>query len=527
MLDRMNRDPSPRTSSPVLPPFPPPRTSSRASSRTRLSTHSSSRSLQSMNSLSPRPSSPLSARPNSDRPQDEAEDDTTPSMRQGEWGRQAFNHARARTTSDNRGLQRNYDDDTNSLRSTRSRGLDDDMTSSISAYPSTSSANPPRWSPHASPPSRPRQPPSISPTPSNPFSSSMGQSPLRLLPRSPLNDRAPLDDLAFLREAGAFADDDQLSVSNGNRTLGDTDSASINSANSASLRNARLREDIEKTAQRIKERESTEEARAGTTTPPIPDTTPSGSRRPSAGFASSLPLYPGAPLPAAPLASPPYEAFDSFDARSLHSVASGGADSTASLTGTWPAPSIHSATGGGARAEYSAPRGERQGRVRQKESKEWSQACWIWVKDKTVVSSSSSGSGGKFSKAPLIQNVRCSFRSTFTRLMITDNPHFLQVPSVMKRKTGKRESAHHLLSPAEAMLFNFDDPSSSSSKSSKSSSSKDKVKDKGRTLAGPIAAEREGSWRRTTGVLRDDGYFRVFGEVRFDFRYPTVARALS
>lgn len=526
MLDRMNRDPSPRTSSPVLPPFPPPRTSSRASSRTRLSTHSSSRSLQSMNSLSPRPSSPLSARPNPDRLQDEAEDDTTPSMRQGEWGRQAFNHARARTTSDNRGLQRNYDDDTNSLRSTRSRGPDDDTTSSTSLYPSSSSVNPPRWSPHASPPSRPRQLPSNSPTPSNPFSSSIGQSPLRLLPRSPLNDRAPLDDLAFLREAGAFADDDQLSVSYGNRTLGDTDTASINSANSASLRNARLREDIEKTAQRIKERESTEEARAGTSTPPVTDATPSGSRRPSAGFASSLPLYPGAPLPAAPLASPPYEAFDSFDARSLHSIASG-ADSTASFAGTWPAPSNSSGTGGGARAEYSAPKGERQGRVRQKESKEWSQACWIWVKDKTVAASSSSSGVGKFSKTPLIQNVRFLSQLIFRLFSNPDVSRSRQVPSVMKRKTGKRESAHHLLSPAEAMLFNFDDPSSSSSKSSKSSSSKDKVKEKARTLAGPIAAEREGSWRRTTGVLRDDGYFRVFGEVSLDFDSLRGARNSS
>ncbi|GAA5962361.1 hypothetical protein JCM3765_002955 [Sporobolomyces pararoseus] len=495
MMDRMNR-----TSSPA-PSFPPPRTSSRASSHTRLSTHSSTHSLHSARSVSPRPASPLSGRPSVDAYQgEEAEDETTPSLKQGEWGRRTLNHSRARTTSDNRGLQRNYDDDTNSLRSSRSRGgLEEDSASANSFYaPSSSSpatATQNRWSPRASPPPRPRQPPSLSSTP--PSNAHAGQSPLRLLPRSPLNDRAPLDDLAFLREAGAFADEEQWSTLNEIRSrTGETDSSSIHSSNSASLRNARLREDIERTAQRIKERGSMEnghrEPSNSQPSPPVPapiptapaipdNAAPTPSRRPSVGFASSLPLYPGAPLPAVPS----YD--DSFDDRSLYSLASAGADST----GTWPSTPI---LGGGgassARSEYGTPKGERQPRIRQKESKEWSQACWIWIKEKGSPKESGSSAGSKFSKAPLIRDV----------------------PSVMKRKGAKRESAHHLLSPAEAMLFNFEDPSASKSSKSSSSREKTKEKEKGKTPVGPVAGDRDGTWKRATGVLRDDGYFRIFGE---------------
>lgn len=98
----------------------------------------------------------------------------------------------------------------------------------------------------------------------------------------------------------------------------------------------------------------------------------------------------------------------------------------------------------------------------------------------------------------------------------------------MKRKGGKRESAHHLLSPAEAMLFNFDDPSaSSSSKSNKSSSSKEKSKEKGKPPIGPVAGDRDGTWKRATGVLRDDGYFRVFGEVSLEHPSSHCPAALN
>ena len=87
----------------------------------------------------------------------------------------------------------------------------------------------------------------------------------------------------------------------------------------------------------------------------------------------------------------------------------------------------------------------------------------------------------------------------------------------MKRKGGKRESAHHLLSPAEAMLFNFEDPSGSRSSESSSSREKTKEKEKGKTPVGPVAGDRDGTWKRATGVLRDDGYFRIFGEVSLRF----------
>ncbi|GAA5925301.1 uncharacterized protein JCM15063_004985 [Sporobolomyces koalae] len=494
MIDRMNR-----TSSPA-PAFPPPRTSSRASSRTRLSTHSSARSLHSVRSVSPRPASPL-ARPSLD----EAPDETTPVVQQGEWTSAAISHSRARTTSDDRGLQRNHEDDTSSLRSSRSKGPEGEANGSNPFYASPAApiaAHTPRWSPRKSPPPRIRRPGSSSSStspPPNPFASAAGQSPLRLLPRSPLNDRAPLEDLAFLREAGAFSDEDQFPILDEIKSRTENDTSSIHSSNSASIRNARLREDIEQTAQRIKDRASAEDvARARASTPaesaapstPVanPDPNQPVARRGSSGFASSLPLYPGAPLPAAPLHSPASEPTGGYDARSLHSGTSE-ADSGKS----WQVPH-HGGVARGARSEFSEAKGDRTARVRQKESKEWSQACWIWVQDKgsdASVGGSSSG-GGKFSKTPLIRDV----------------------PSVMKRKSGKRESSHHLLSPAEAMLFNFDDASGSSrnskSSSSRSSSSRDKPKSRSAFGIGP--GERDGGWRRATGVLRDDGSLRISGE---------------
>ncbi|GAA6059021.1 hypothetical protein JCM10212_001246 [Sporobolomyces blumeae] len=488
MMERMNRDSSSRSSSPS-PAFPPPRTSSRASDRTRLSTHSSNQSLHSLHSFharSPRPASPLVGRASSDAgDRDEDEDETTPSMRQSEWGRRTMNHARARTTSDNRGLHRNYDEDTNSLRSsTRPTTADDDATSFNSFYPSSSAGA--RWSPQTSPRPRPRQAPAVVSTPPlNLHQAGPSQSPLRLLPRSPLNDRTPLEDLTFFREVGAFSLDNEETWTS---TMGDSsrdhDTSSVRSGTS-SIRNARLREDIEKTAQQIKDRANSEETPppAATSSPraPPPDSPESVlTRRGSNGFASSLPLYPGAPSPAPAQMAPPEYSDYLADSRSVRSVVSG-TDSTASYGGTWPSPSMAAS----ARMEYAAVRGERPERTRQKESKEWSQSCWVWIKDTSPTLSS----GGKFSKAPLIRDV----------------------PSALKRKSGKRDSAHQL-SPAEAMLFNFDDPSAGSSKSSKSTASKDKDKAKGKAPIGPVAGGRNGTWRKSTGVLRDDGYFRVFGE---------------
>ncbi|GEM09828.1 ras GTPase-activating protein 1 [Rhodotorula toruloides] len=117
--------------------------------------------------------------------------------------------------------------------------------------------------------------------------------------------------------------------------------------------------------------------------------------------------------------------------------------------------------------------------------------------------------GGKFSKAPLIRDV----------------------PAALKRKSNKRESAHHLLSPAEALLFNVEDSKSGSSKSSvPKEKEKEKTKDKGKgkAPAGPAAASRDGRWWRATGVLRDDGFFRVFADsdktVVHSVHLPSVSR---
>ncbi|BGP16446.1 hypothetical protein JCM10213_003998 [Rhodosporidiobolus nylandii] len=528
MLDRMGQhhrqpspSPSPRPASQAFPT----RTSSRASSNSRLSERSSSRSLHSLHSLHAMPSSgggrvgrsssDLSrgreVAPSADEgDEDEEEGETTPSLQQGEWGGSSARapHGRSHTVGS---VPHRVSDDAGSVRSYASREGDSFY------YP------PPRSVP-TSPQTRPRQA-----TPSSaPFDRT--SSPLRLLPRSPLNERTPLEDLTFFREA----EEDRWELGGG----GGGDSESIHSARSdhsamsaalsvsstpsvsgppngrpVSLRTARLREDIEREARRIKERSSGEELRRAA----LSQTQESASRpasapeRGSVGSASSVPLYPGAPVPSSSSPTPPplsHMASTSSlrgngdDTRSVRSV---GSTSAASVAGTWAPPtatagsssaaSVISASGsaGGsgsghtsasARTEY----GEGRERMRQRESREWSQTCWVW---QTRQASSSGSSGGKFSKAPLIRDV----------------------PSVMKRKSAKRESAHHLLSPAEAILFNVEGGDSKSSSGS-SSKDKDKGREKGKEKGGGAASPvgRDGGWRRATGVLRDDGYFRVFSE---------------
>lgn len=71
---------------------------------------------------------------------------------------------------------------------------------------------------------------------------------------------------------------------------------------------------------------------------------------------------------------------------------------------------------------------------------------------------------------------------------------------------GKRDSSQ-LLSPAE--MLSCDD-----SKGGKTGSVREKSS-KATVAVGPGFSTKEGgSWKRATGVLRDDGYFRVFSEVR-------------
>ncbi|BGP08329.1 hypothetical protein JCM10049v2_004176 [Rhodotorula toruloides] len=505
----------------------PPRTTSRASSHSHLSHQSSNRSLHSLNSTHAAPGSsndPRNVRSPSAlsdvySSRHDFDDDATPSVSQGEWGRTRT--VSAQTYDDNSSIDRAHSPDVYRFSSAH--------------YPSYSRSMP------ASPRSRSR------PTPSPLPDTARSGSPLRLLPRSPVNNRTPLEDLTFFREVGALADErpwgssssqadadaDSLSIRSGHSSVLSGGSSALRASN---LRAARLREDIEKEAQRIKERASMEEMRRNAeaasavaaghraitpdpprTSPPVepPASAPAptfGARQSSDGrrdVQSGIPLFPGAPSPA-PSPSIPQE----DDTRSIRSVGSSAA------TGPWSSShgregKSHSGSasfsGSGmsgsasARTEYGLEGGaggrDRERRTRQKESREWSQTCWVWQREVKPGSSggiSGSGSvggfaamGGKFSKAPLIRDV----------------------PAALKRKSNKRESAHHLLSPAEALLFNVEDSKSGGSKPS-SSKEKDKSKEKGKDKApaGPAAASRDGRWRRATGVLRDDGFFRVFAD---------------
>lgn len=524
----------------------PPRTTSRASTHS-LSDRSSSRSLRSLNaahaavhsssdSRSVRAPSALSGVYPS---RNDSADETTPSVSQNEW-------SRSRTLS-----AQTFDDN-----SSIGRAVSPDVYRSSSAhYPSYSRRTP------TSPQNSSRAAPSPLPD--------LGRSgsPLRLLPRSPVNERTPLEDLTFFREVGAFTDERPWE-SGSSQADADADSLSIRSgpsgavtagnvaARASSLRSARLREDIEKEARRIKERASMEEMRLNAeaasavaaghravtpdpprTSPPVDRPSPApaplpGVRQSSDGrrdVQSSIPLFPGAPSPI-PSASGPHE----DDTRSIRSVASSAA------TGPWSSAHTREGTshsgsasysGSGmsgsasARTEWESGSGgrDRERRSRQKESREWSQTCWVWHREvKTsglagLSGSASVGGGlaamsGKLSKAPLLRDVRKSSTSSFDRADAAAQ----QVPAALKRKSNKRESAHHLLSPAEALLFNVEDSKNLNAKpSAPKEREKEKSKEKGKdkTSAGPAAASRDGRWRRATGVLRDDGFFRVFADV--------------
>ncbi|GAA5941169.1 hypothetical protein JCM3775_006638 [Rhodotorula graminis] len=550
MMDRMHHRGS---SSPGSTSAFPARPSSRASSSSRLSHHSSSRSLHSLQSshaVSGPSYDSRHARTASGLSDQRAsvDDDRTPSVAQGEWGssRHGSGSIRSATPSSSRYQP---SDDAASAHSLQSRaaqvGVGEDPSRQQQQHPAATFARPEPTSLRT----RPR-------TATSPIPFERSSSPLRLLPRSPTNDRTPLEDLSFFREVGALVGDDPRwdEPLTSPRRLDADDSDSIRSGTSSvlsgprssSLRAARLREDIEKEALRIKERASLEELRRNAAaasavaaghravTPDPPSRHSSSSSPPPhaalqqresfQGSMSGIPLYPGAPVPSASSpssssAARPPPAADSRSVRSLGSTATAsGSGPTAGAQGSSSASVKTSGSGsyavsgspasgsGGAsaRTEYGA----RSDRSRQTQSREWSQTCWVWVRDKGSASvtggSSGSSGGGRFSKAPLIRDV----------------------PAALKRKGGKRESAHHLLSPAEALLFNVDD--SLAGKGGKSSS-KDKDKGREKAVLGPAAASRDGRWRRATGVLRDDGYFRVLGEsdkaVVHNVHLPSLGRS--
>lgn len=72
----------------------------------------------------------------------------------------------------------------------------------------------------------------------------------------------------------------------------------------------------------------------------------------------------------------------------------------------------------------------------------------------------------------------------------------------MKRKMGKRDSSQLLSADV-----NFDDVKGRGGLLREMTSSKATF------TVGPTSSSKEGSWRKVTGVMRDDGYFRVFSEV--------------
>ena len=124
-------------------------------------------------------------------------------------------------------------------------------------------------------------------------------------------------------------------------------------------------------------------------------------------------------------------------------------------------------------------------RPRQREMKEWSQVCAVWQQAPV-----SAGGGGL---------------SASTSGMLS------KVQGV--RKLGKRESSHHVLSPAEALLYGMDEPGGPAK--DRKGSSKDKggaSKKDGTWVIGPSSATKEGNWRRATSVLRDDGLMTIFSE---------------
>lgn len=356
----------------------PNRAPSRASTRSGLSTQSSSRSLQSLASATSSTSGPLAPssppsvpsglagarlRQTSEPPVSVGDDagdwhgkgvdeEVTPSLSQGQW-------SQAPTPSSIRSYSRvqQYGDDASSIASG-----DRPSSPQIRSHPPS-----PRLSSRRSP-SPPRH-----------------ASPLRLIPRSPLKDRTPLEDLAFFEQMdqdhwegqAARTDTDSLSVMSGSTGAGST------RMRTASVRSQRLREDIERTAERLRASASKEELER-----PVVESRDSGGSGGGGSpnvSSSGVPLYPGAPKPVG------YKAGDSPELVSVHSLSSSPAPSTA--------PQLASSAASIARSERDYDK-RASVRPRQKELREWSQSCLMWQRG-----DSKAGHGGLLSKAPLIREV--------------------------------------------------------------------------------------------------------------------------
>ncbi|SCZ88811.1 BZ3500_MvSof-1268-A1-R1_Chr2-1g04651 [Microbotryum saponariae] len=373
----------------------------------------------------------------------------------------------------------------------------------------------------------------MQPRPSSPSSASIAttssstsggpSSPARLMPRSPMSDRDPLDDFHFLKQMGITDDHPSMHL-----TRKRTDSPVPSTGNHpdspstpSSLRSERLREEIQRTAERYRWLGVSSE-RVGADGTANLGSAATGGR--DLGSTSSLPLYPGAPPPLLGSSSGGRRmSSDTQNSPSLGAssnsvshVRSSSTDMPASLRGVFhtspfisasasaaarPTPSSASAFAGRTNLDNTSssitPNGmpslpttkSSNPKPRPRELREWNQVCLFWQREKA--SSGVSTVAGVFNKAN----------------------KFGDVPAAMKRKITKRDSSQ-LLSPAEAVMFGYDDRSKDRDRDKeKEKKEKDREKEKIRSFANGVdVGKKDGSWKKVTALLKEDGTFRILGE---------------
>lgn len=360
MMDRMGGfGASSARPAPLKSPAFPSRSSSRASNHSRLSTQSSSRSLQSALSFptapahSRLPPPSTSARAGSSTTSlGLGEEEATPVVAQLEWAARGGESPHSSPS-----VIATLNDDNVSLLSGFS-GSDRPATPVSPTFFANSRRSPP-------------------PT-HLPYSPTRTSSASRLIPRSPLNDRVPFaeQDLDFLQEAPK-SDDGRSMHSLSSSTRGGV------SSSADSMRARRIREDIERTAQRLRSSESLKrQAQAESAHAQTKDD----------GDGGSVASGPPPSLAAARTLTPTGDG--TSDATSVFSASTKdrGSTSAPSTSGLWP--QSYSSTKDS--PDLSSPL-----RSRPREMKEWSQSCWIWQR-----SPISTSSGGMLGKAPLIRDVR-------------------------------------------------------------------------------------------------------------------------
>lgn len=136
-------------------------------------------------------------------------------------------------------------------------------------------------------------------------------------------------------------------------------------------------------------------------------------------------------------------------------------------------------------------------RERRPEAREWNQICYVWTKEKSKdhingSGTSGSGSGGGGVLGGLGSGLFSKSKSSFSSNVSS--------PS-------KRESA--MLGFGGAGVGAGVDLTQNPSEEKKSGP----AMEKGSYSVGPSSTTKEGSWKLVMGVLKDDGYLRIFGDV--------------